>query len=108
MSRHGLPTKLFARGADLRNGHRELFATVFHAATPRAEQLASELADAYNGHQPLKDEVAVLGERLEYEEDEHRTTVTHIKEFLASLNLPNDSAPRIAAYTKLTEHLATL
>lgn len=108
MSRHGLPTKLFARGADLRNGHGELFAAVFRAALPRCEQLASELAEAYNGYAPLKEEVAALEERLEYEEDEHKTTQRLVKTFLDSLNLPNDSAERVVAYTALTMHLETL
>lgn len=108
MSRHGLPTKLFARGAQLRNGHGEAFAVVLHGTTSRAEQLATELADAYNGYAPLKEEVAALDERLEYEEDEHLTTQRLIKRFLDTLNLPNDSAQRVIAYTALTQHLETL
>lgn len=108
MSRHGLPTKLFARGYILRNGHGESFAVTMPATTPRAEQLASELVEAYNGYEPLKEEVAAMEERLHYEEDEHRTTQRLIKEFLASLNLPNDSAERIVAYAALTQHLETL
>lgn len=108
MSRHGLPTKLFARGNNLCDSNREVFASVKYSATARAGEMASELAEAYNGHAPLKKEVAALEERLEYEEDEHKTTQRLIKEFLASLNLPNDSAERVVAYTVLTTHLETL
>lgn len=107
MSRHGLPTKLFARGAQLRNGHGEAFVVVLHGTTSRAEQLATELAEAYNGHNPMKDSLEELTSVLELEQKEHHTTRGLIKEFLASLNNPNDSPERIAAYAALTKHLET-
>lgn len=108
MSRHGLPTKLFARGNNLCDSNLEVFASVKYSATARAEQLASELVEAYNNAEEDRRKVAELEFRLEYEEDEHHTTQRLIKTFLASLNLPNDSAERVIAYTALTQHLETL
>lgn len=107
MSRHGLPDKLSVWGATLVDPAGRLVGCVELGGT-RAYQFVHELAEAYNGHAPLKKEVAALEERLEYEEDEHKTTQRLIKEFLASLNLPNDSAERVVAYTALTVHLETL
>ena len=107
MSRHGLPTKLSVWGSTLVDPAGRLVGCVELGGT-RASQFVHELAEAYNGHAPLKEEVAALEERLGYEEDEHKTTQRLIKTFLDSLNLPNDSAERIVAYTALTQHLETL
>ena len=107
MSRHGLPTSLSVWGATLVDPvGRPVAAVDWNSA--RANQLAHELADAYNCVGEAREKVGELEFRLDYEETEHRTTQRLIKEFLASLNQPNDSAPRIAAYAALTEHLATL